>query len=269
MKQPLIELTLFSEKRKELLLLLKEEPKSIDEIKKKLNVDSASIQPHIKKIKSSFLVLEEKGVLRLSDIGEIIVENMQGLVDTLEVVEGNIDYWTEHDLTAIPENLLERIEELGKYEILEPDAEHMFETPDFFLENILKSKEVLTFVSYFHPESPTLYADIAENGAELTLCMTEIVAERLFQDFPEEAARLSKPENSKIFICQKPVKLPSLVVTDRFMVLKLLENTGKLRDCMLLCCEEKALQWGKELFMHYRDMSEPLDEKGFFTVIHG
>lgn len=268
MKPSLIKSILYSEKRKNILFLLKNEPKSIDEIKKELGENSASIQPQIKKLKSFFLILEKNKVLSLSEIGKAIVENLQELIDTLEVVEENPDYWKKQDLSAIPEKLQNRIKELEKCEILEPDSEHLFETPDFFRKNILISKEVLTFVSYFHPESPEIYANIAENNTELILCMKEIVADRLFMDFPKEAATISKSEKSKILICKKPVKLPSLVVTDRFMVLKLRENNGKLRDRMLLCCEEKALNWGKELFTAYMTLCEPLEEKEF-SNIHG
>ncbi len=264
MAQSLIDLALLSERRKDLLLLLKEGPKNIDEIKELLGVNAASIQPHIKRMKNGNLIIEKNRSYRLSDIGEIIVENMQHLLDTVGVLEEHIDYWVSHDMSPIPDFLLDRIEELGRYEIMEPDSEHMFETPDLFLESITSSNKICTFVSFFHPESPKLYAGLVEKGAKMTLCMTEIVAERLFRDFPQEAGQLSGLENSKLLICHKPVNLPSIVVTDRFMILKLMENDGKLRDQMVLCFEERALRWGKELFTHYMKMSKPLDEKEFF-----
>ncbi len=269
MAQSLIDLALLSERRKCLLLLLKEGPKNIDEIKESLSVNAPSIQPHIKRMKNSNLIIEKNRSYRLTEIGEIIVENMERLLDTLEILEEQIDYWVSHDLSSIPDFLLERIEELGRYEILEPDAEHMFETPDVFQENIDNSKKICTFVSYFHPESPELYAGLVEKGVELTLCITEIVADRLFRDFPEEAEKMAGMENSKLFIYRKPAKLPSIVVTDRFMALKLMENDGKLRDQMLLCFEERALRWGKELFTHYMEMSETLDEKEFMSRTSG
>ena len=264
MKQSLINLILFSDRRKDLLFLLREEPRDIDTIKELLNVDAGSIQPHIKKMRDAHLIIEEKKVYRLSEIGKIIVENMEPLLNTIEVFEINDDYWKTRDLTQIPDFLLERIDELGHCELLEPDAEHLFETPRAFMEEILSSKEVLTFVSYFHPEAPSLYADIAENGTKHVLCMTENVIERLFSSFPEEADRLSRNKNSKIFVCRKPAPIPSIVVTDRFLALKLFENDGKLRDQILISTEEKALGWGKELFWHCIKVTESLEEKSGF-----
>jgi predicted transcriptional regulator len=49
------------------------------------------------------------------------------------------------DLTSIPDFLLERIDELGHFELLEPDAEYLAETPKILLENMLASKEIMTF----------------------------------------------------------------------------------------------------------------------------
>ena len=264
MKQCLLNLILFSGRRKDLLLLLKEKPRDIDTIKELLSVDAGSIQPHIKKMRDAHLIIEEKKAYRLSEIGKIIVENMEPLLNTIKVFEVNDDYWKTRDLTQIPDFLLERIDELGHCELLEPDAEHLFETPRAFLEKLLSSKEVLTFVSYFHPESPSLYADIAENGTKQVICMTENVIERLFSSFPEEAERLSRNKNSKMFVCRKPAPIPSIVVTDRFLALKLLENDGKLRDQILISTEEKALGWGKELFWHCIKVTESLEEKPGF-----
>ncbi|WP_269849757.1 helix-turn-helix transcriptional regulator [Methanosarcina horonobensis] len=251
----------FSDRRKELLLLLREEPRNIDTIKELLNVDASSIQPHIKKLKDAHLITEEKKVYALSETGKIIVENLEPLLNTIEVLEVDDSYWKTHDLTSIPDFLLDRIDELGHCELFEPDLDHMLETPKAFIENILSSKEVFTFVSYFHPEAPSLYADLAENGTKLTLCMSENVVRRLFSNFPEDANRLSRNENSKIFIYQKPEPIPSIVVTDRFLMLKLYENNGKLRDQLLMSADKRALDWGKELFWYCVKVTESIEEK--------
>ena len=137
------------------MFLLREGPRDIDAIKELLNVDAGTIQPHIKKMKDAHLLVEEKKVYSLSEIGKVIVENLAPFLNTIEVFEVNEDYWKTHDLTSVPDFLLDRIDELGHCELLEPDVEHMLETPKAFIENIASSNEILTFVSYFHPEAPS------------------------------------------------------------------------------------------------------------------
>lgn len=77
MKQSHINLIFSSDKRRDLLFLLKKEPRDVDTIKELLKVDAGSIQPHIKKMKDYDLITEENKIYRLSKKGEVIVENMQ------------------------------------------------------------------------------------------------------------------------------------------------------------------------------------------------
>lgn len=263
MKPCLLNLILFSDRRKDLLLLLKEKPRDIDSIKELLKADASSIQPKLKKMKDSGLITERNKIYSLSEIGEAIIENMQSLLNMTEFFEENAEYWISHDLSSIPEFLLKRIDELGHCELLEPDTEHMFETPKILRDCILSSKEILTFTAYFHPQAPLMYTELAEKGAEITLCMTESVAERLYFNYREEAEKLSGARNSRLFILPKPATIPSLIVTDRLVVLKLFENNGKLRDQLVLSFGERATCWGKELFRYCMGAAEPLDEKLF------
>lgn len=264
MRQSLINLIFFSDRRKDLLFLLKSNPRDIDSIKEILKVDAGSIQPHIKKMKEAGLINENNKLYSLSEIGEVIVENLQPLLNTAEVFEENIEYWKSHDLDSIPDFLLARINELGHFEVLEPDAGHLAETPRKILEDMVCSKKVMTFVSYFHPEAPFIYSRLAENGAEVTLCITQNVAERLFSsNYREETIKLLRAKNSKVLLLRKPAVIPSIIVTDRSLIFKLYEKDRKMRDQMALSFEKKALCWGKELFQYCIKAAEPLNEKEF------
>ena len=244
MKRRLLNLIVFSGRRKDLLLLLKEEPRDVDTVKELLGVDSRYIQPHIKKLKESGLIIEKNKIFRLSEIGEAIVENMQPLLKTVELFGENTEYWLSHDLGSVPGFLLERIDELGHCELLEPDTVHLAETPGTLLDNLMSSKEVLTFTSYSHPQAPLIYSELAEKGVEITLCMTVNVAERLFFNHREEAEKLYRARNSRLFISRKSAIVPSLIVTDRSLALRLYEIDRKLRDQIILCSGEKAPCWG-------------------------
>ena len=87
MKQPRINLIFSSDKRKDLLLFLKKESGDIDTIKKLLKVDASSIHPHVTKMKDYDLITQESKICRLSKKGEIIVENVESLLNTVEVFE--------------------------------------------------------------------------------------------------------------------------------------------------------------------------------------
>jgi predicted transcriptional regulator len=102
MEDSLLDLIFLSEKRKNILLLLLEGPKDINTIKKILKASATSVQPQIKMLKEKRLVVQDKDVYRLSEIGKIVAEKMKPLLDTLSVLEQNSDYWADRDISKIP-----------------------------------------------------------------------------------------------------------------------------------------------------------------------
>lgn len=260
MKISLIDLAFLSEKRKDVLLLLEEGPKTGDEIKTALNVNSTSIMPQIKKLKEGRLIVQDdRNTYKLSDMGEIVVEKMEPLLNTVRVFEENYDYWTNHDFTAIPEYLLNRIDELGNYFMLEADLNRLFEVPEDFKNNLLESRHIKMFLSYFNPLHVEIYCELIKKGAEICLILTEPVFERMKKDYYEDLNFLLKSENTEIYICDRNVTLKD-VVTERFCSLVLFDKKGKFDHQRLMSFDESALKWCEELFIYYQDMSKRLEQ---------
>lgn len=107
--------------------------KTIEEIIDTLNVNPTGMLPQIKKLKDEHLVLQEDREYRLTPLADILVEKMEPLLDTLQVIEENAGYWQERDLTALPREFLERLNELKSYFIVRPDPDNIFEPPAIFL----------------------------------------------------------------------------------------------------------------------------------------
>ncbi|WP_255335367.1 winged helix-turn-helix domain-containing protein [Methanosarcina sp. KYL-1] len=255
----LTELAVLSETKRNLLLLLRDEPKSFEEIKEELSLSTASAFTHTGKLKKAGLLDIEDSVCSLSDMAKVIVENLKELMDFMDFFDENLDYWTTHNLTPIPSCLLNSIDELGQCELLKPDAAHLIEIPRAFLENIRESKRVLAFLSYFHPETPSLYAGLAKNDVDLSLCLTEKVFERFSRDFPAETKAIMASGHAKLLICRENAALPEVVATDRFMAIRLFEESTKFRNQLIISLDPGALQWGRELYRHYEKLSDEIN----------
>jgi predicted transcriptional regulator len=91
--------------------------------------------------------------------------------------------------------------------------------------------------------------------------MTENVAKHLFTYYPAEANRLYKAENLKLFILNKPVVIPLVIVLDSILVFKLSESDGKFRDQLVLSSGKEATDWGIELFEFCMEQAEPLNKE--------
>jgi predicted transcriptional regulator len=89
MRSSLITVLLSSEKRTELLLLLKKKPRTIEEINNELGTNSVAILPQLKKLKENGLVIQEDRRYDLSLLGRIIVRKMESLVKVFRQLEDN------------------------------------------------------------------------------------------------------------------------------------------------------------------------------------
>jgi predicted transcriptional regulator len=253
MNPGLLDLILFSEKRKDFLLLLKEGPKNIEEALDKLQVPRTALLPQIKKLKDENLVIQEEGVYRLSIIGEIIVEKMQPLLKTLEVFEKNEDFWADRKLAPIPPYLIKRINELGDYKLIEPDLSHTFDLHPEFVTHLSNSSHIHIFFSYFHPQLPAFFLDLARKNIDISVILSEAVYFRLRDDFKKEGEEFIKMENTKLFILDsKAMEIPALIgSTDKMMILGLFNESGRFDRQYIISFDETAINWGEDLFKYY------------------
>ncbi|AKB74600.1 Transcriptional regulator, ArsR family [Methanosarcina lacustris Z-7289] len=246
----LTKLIFLSEKRKNLLLFLKDKPRSIAEIQEHLSTDLVSILPQIKKLKEGNLVIQKEHTYELSLMGVIITDKMQLFLDTLDVLEDNLDYWTKRNLTGIPAFLRNRLFELKNCKLILPEMSHMFELNHEFIEELNLSTHVLGFASYFHPSFTTLYPRLAKKGVEISLILTEPVFQRFKKDFREELCTLLNFKNVRVFSFPSDPKIADFIVTDRFFLLTLLSMEKLFEHESLLSSEPEALKWGTDLFSH-------------------
>lgn len=260
MNPGLLDLILFSEKRKAFLIFLKDGPKNIEEILEKLQVPRTALLPQIKKLKEESLVIHEDGLYRLSTIGELVVEKMNPLVETLEVFEKNENFWVDRKLTSIPPGLMKRINELGDYHIIEPDLSHTFDLNTEFVDYLYASDFIHIFFSYFHPLFPDLFLGLAKKGISISLTLSEAVYSRLEEDFKKEGEQFLRMENEKLFILEKKdVQIPAVIAaTNKVMVLGLFNESGRFDRQYIVASDKRAIKWGEELFQYYKNMSREI-----------
>ena len=257
----ILELIFLSEKRKDILLFLKDGPKTTAEIKEYLNLSSVAVLPQLKKLKDNFLILKTEDAYSLSPLGIAIVIRMKAMVDLLNLFGMQYDYWAIHSLDCIPEPLLERIGELSKCSFSESlDRTRLFEPHREFVENIKISKKVSGISSIFHPSYPSLFLNFAKIGMGVSLLVTLPVYERLKEEFRAELCEFIKFENSSFYVCSEEIEF-SYVVTDKFfsMSLPFFEGTFDYKQDVM-SFDSVALQWGEDLFAYYRNISHKITE---------
>ncbi len=109
----LITILLSSEKRTDLLLLLKIESLEQSKNRSMINLIQTPLQscPELKKLKELGLVVHEDRAYDLSLLGKIIVRKMEPLVKAFRLLEDNYDYWSGLKPGEIPPGFLSGWEE--------------------------------------------------------------------------------------------------------------------------------------------------------------
>ena len=256
----LLELIFLSEKRKDLLLFLKEGPKTIAGIKTYLNLSSVAVLPQLKKLRENSLVIKKGDVYSLSPLGTAIVGRMQSIVDVLKVFETEYDYWANHAIECMPAPFLRRIGELSNCMLSQPpDRTRLFESHREFVENLEKSKKMSGIFSIFHPYISS-YINFTKMGRDTSIIVTSQVYERMKEEFEAELRESFKHENGSLYICRK-IDLSYMVVTDKFLSLSLPFSDGTYDyQRAILCFDPAALKWGEDLFAYYGDISDKVTE---------
>jgi len=260
MVNPLVDLLFLSEKRKTILLLLMEGPKNLETMREILKANATSIQPQLKKLKEQHLITQEKDLYALTGIGRIVVEKMKPLLDTLDLLEENVEYWANRDMSAIPPEFLRRINELGKCTTTEPEIDRMFEMIPSLVENMKKAKVVRGLLSYFHPLFPSYYLDLAQKGVRVSLLFPEPILKRWVEDYRAETEGLLSLENVELFTFKENDKVPSLVVADNFMAMALFPKVAVFDRKYLMSFEPGARLWGEEYIDHFQKLSTRIEK---------
>ena len=248
-----------SEKRLNLLLLLMEGPRDIDQIKTSLNVTSRGMMPQIKKLKEKYLIVEEGYNYKLSNLGALIVRKVLPLLNTLSMISQNREYWEQRDLDVLPTHLFSRIHELGNYLLIDPDLNYTFEIPREFTENLQRSRDINSIISFFRPEYPSLYCELLETAEKLTLILSDSVFERMQNTCLDELQMLLASPKCEVYLYPENSRPPALDVSDWFMYISFFNQLGRYDHRDIMSFDESALKWGMELFEYSKSLSKRID----------
>ncbi|WP_371413326.1 helix-turn-helix transcriptional regulator [Methanococcoides sp. NM1] len=247
----LLSILTFSEKRKDLLFLLEEGPRSLSQIREHFNVSSPEISPRLKEMIAANLICRDEKEYFITPIGRVAAKYLRLLVDTLCSIEKNEEFWKEHILEGIPQYLLDRISELGECFIHEEGLENIYDSHKNFLDNIAESNEVCGVSSIFIPRYPEFFANLAKNNVPTSLILTRNVFEKVKNEYTETMQMYLDSDNTSLYLIDN-AKV-AFIATDNYFSLSLFFKNGSYdpqRD--LMGTGQTIAGWGKELFEHYK-----------------
>jgi predicted transcriptional regulator len=251
-----------SEKRKNLLLLLLNGPRILDEIKEQLNVTASGMLPQIKILESAGLVVKEDHRFHLTDSGHIVAFHLEQFTRTLTIIDQQKKYWHEHDIRALPEEFFLRLGELKKIQINEAGMEESFEPHARSLETILQSKKFSGITPIAHPVFPKVFNILAQDGREVNLILSKNAFVKIRKDCYNLIFEALEHENAHLSVYDNAMRFSS-IVTEKNLSLELFTKNGlydSKRD--LISNDPMALKWGEEIFSFFSERSHSVKKDG-------
>lgn len=259
MNSSLIELILISKKRTKIFLFLKENPKTITEIREFLNLSSVAVLPQLKVLRDNSLVMKKRDTYSLTPLGLAIAGRLQPMIGLMKVFDIQYDYWASHAIECIPAPFLKRIGDLSNCKFSEPPGKtHIYEIHKEFVENFMKAKKLSGIVSIFHPSHISLFFDFLKMGRDISIIMTPQIHERMKEDFGAKLDESLKFANASLYVCREKIEF-NFSVTDRlfFLTLPFSDRTYDIQN-RVMGFDPVAIQWGEDLCSYYRNISDKI-----------
>ncbi|TGC07496.1 helix-turn-helix transcriptional regulator [Methanolobus halotolerans] len=259
-KKTLLDVIFASDKRKNVLLILKNSPKEMEALLKSLKTTRQALLPQMRILEDHHLITRLSDVYKLTTIGELIADEMIPLLYTVNVLDHDIDFWGERDLEFIPPELLDRIHELGEYEINEPSISNIHELNKEFTETSATSSKMCAVTTIFHPNFMDLFALWTQNRTEITMVISEELFQKLKEDYLREFQELLDDNYIRFYLYDKPFNFVYFALNDECILMTMLTKEGWYDNKELISLSSTALEWGRSLFAHYLKDSRPITE---------
>ena len=144
--------------RTDALISLTGGKESLDDLRKELNVSSSTASHALRELENSNLVYEdvERNYL-LTNSGKILTNRLIDVKDLMETLDTFESFWLEHDLSAIPDLLLDKIGWLKDSRIISGTPVLVFKAYETVINLLKDAKEVKVVSSILIPDTELIH----------------------------------------------------------------------------------------------------------------
>ena len=214
--------------------------------------------PQVKILEEEHLIERDGKKFYLTPIGKVLTRYMEPLVRTTDVFDKNKKFWHEHNIAALPDELIIDIRDLGNYQILETADEEIFGISEF-LDNIYRAKTITGISHTVHPRFPDFFLNLAKKEVKMSLILTPGVFKVIHEKYQDLLKEGLKYNTSSVYVSNTDIKF-SNITTDMYFSLSLFYNNGVFDSKHdVVSYDPSARAWGQHLFSYYLKRSEKIE----------
>lgn len=253
----LLKLAVCSDLRKNILICLSGGKQPLSQVREILDISSTTAIHALRELEKNRLVSQEKDKnYALTSIGSTITLKLIDFNNAVEVLKTHERFWLEHDLSGIPEHMMEKIGWLKNSTLIEDTSTDIFKVHKNFIKLLSDARVIKGISSIYVPEFMQLFQELILNkNVDVELILTQDVLGKIDEEIIKKIS-LDKSHKLKLYITKEGTKA-AFTVTDYFFSLGLFHVNGNYdynRD--LVSYDEKGIEWGKGLYEWYLQQAE-------------
>jgi len=248
----------YSEKRKNILFLLQERPRTITEINDYLKIKSTESSPRLKELETVDLVTRNGDCYELTWVGKVVAVNYAPFLDTITSIERNKDFWINHDLSVIPKKFQNNLKFLKNCKVVRSKDYKICYSHDEFVDNVINAEHIKGVTSVFNPYWITLFTEVSTTDISIDLIITKEIYNEIKRDYSKELKFLLENPNAHIYIYNDELKIAFAtmdVFDGTFFSLGLYDiNTGQYDNQNdMEGTDQSSFMFGEFLFEYFKD----------------
>ncbi|WMW22962.1 winged helix-turn-helix domain-containing protein [Methanolobus mangrovi] len=260
MKKTLLDVVFRSDKRKNVLLLLQNEPQEMEILLNSLGTTRQALLPQMRILEDHYLVSHYDDAYELTTIGKLVVNEMVPLLGTTDVFDEGIDYWGTRNLDFIPPYLLEKIGELKDCEIIHPPLTELYSIHKSLNPEYKVSSTVYVITTILYPGFNSIFTEMLESNVTIYYIVSQELLNKIRTEYRTEFVHFIKNKSFKMYVYNKKMKFLYFTFDSVHSLISMLKSNGEFDNRFVLCKGQSAVDWTKELFEYYLEDCVPVTE---------
>ncbi len=250
----ILNLSVCSDLRKNILISLIDGKKSTGNLRANLKTSSSTIIHALRELESNHLLFQDRfRNYMLTNTGRIITLKLIDFNNAAEALKKHERFWLGHDLSGIPEHLMEKIGWLKDSNVVQIDPLDIIKMRDVYTGYIKTAKWIKRVSPVYSPDYTVIFRMSAEKNIGICLVLNRDMFNKLENIIGlEDIKNAISNHRLEILITEEKLKV-ALTVADNHLSLGLFTINGVYDTAYdLIGTDDMAIRWGHELFEYYR-----------------
>ncbi len=247
--------------RIKIMVYLYDGPQKTKDLRELTGIPSSTLLHGINELEKQKLISRKGDDFFLSEVGFISTLKLADTIKTRRLLKNTKKLWLNHNIEAIPQNLLMKIGDLSSSDLIENEPDDLFKTHRTHIQILSNSKEIKCVLPVFYPEYTETFAEILEKNVDVILTRETLskTINSLSTEDLSEFKRLLSQNKLKLWETKEDVKI-AFTVTDNSMALRLFSADGIYDpNLVLVSNHDDAVMWGNKLFDHHLKKSRKIN----------